>query len=227
MKIFIALIAVIVLSFTAFGQTKKPVKRVPKSTDKPKIYGAMTKNETAKVPVATQKVFIIKNDGEVISGKFVGGNTESITVNTEDSTINLRLDEIQRITFAEVVRIGTRNADTTDLSTNSDNYYRGSANSEQSDAPKKISGGVLNGKAETLVTPEYPAAARAVRATGAVNVQVTIDEQGAIISAAAVSGHPLLRQAAEKAALASKFVPTTLQGQPVQIVGIIIYNFVP
>lgn len=163
----------------------------------------------------------------MISGKFVGGNTESITVNTEDSTINLKLDEIQRITFREVVRIGTRNADTTDLSTTSDNYYRGSANSEQSDAPKKISGGILNGKAETLVKPEYPAAARTVRAAGAVNVQVIVDEQGAIISAAAVSGHPLLRQAAEKAALASKLAPTTLQGQPVQIVGIIVYNFVP
>jgi TonB family protein len=94
-------------------------------------------------------------------------------------------------------------------------------------AENSISGGVLNGKAVTLAKPEYSPAARAVRAAGAVNVQVTIDEQGNIISASAISGHPLLRQSAEKAAFASKFAPTTLEGQPVQVTGIIVYNFVP
>ncbi len=85
----------------------------------------------------------------------------------------------------------------------------------------------VNGKASSLRKPSYPAAARAVRATGAVNVQVTIDEDGEVITASAVSGHPLLRQAAERAAMESKFAPTMLQGQPVQITGIIVYNFVP
>ncbi len=93
--------------------------------------------------------------------------------------------------------------------------------------PKSISGGVLNGKARILVKPEYPAAARAVKAAGAVNVQVTIDEQGNVISASAISGHPLLRQAAEKAARESSFAATTLQGQPVKVTGIIVYDFVP
>ena len=93
--------------------------------------------------------------------------------------------------------------------------------------PKIINGGVLNGKASSLPSPSYPPAARAVRASGAVNVQVTIDEQGKIISASAVSGHPLLRQAAEQAARAAEFLPTTLGGQPVQITGVIVYNFVP
>ncbi len=92
---------------------------------------------------------------------------------------------------------------------------------------RKISGGILNGKATTLVKPEYPPAARAVKASGAVNVQVTIDEQGNIISASAVSGHPLLRAAAEDAARASKFAPTMLEGAPVTVTGIIVYNFTP
>ena len=93
-------------------------------------------------------------------------------------------------------------------------------------SPKILSGGVLNGKAQTLTKPRYPAAAIAVNASGAVNVQVTIDENGNVISASAVSGHPLLRQASEQAALASKFAPTLLEGQPVKITGIIVYNFV-
>ena len=93
--------------------------------------------------------------------------------------------------------------------------------------PKTISGGVVNSKASNLVKPAYPAAARAVRASGAVNVQVKIDERGNVVSASAVSGHPLLRQAAEQAARSSKFTPTTLSGQPVSVTGVIVYNFVP
>ncbi len=93
--------------------------------------------------------------------------------------------------------------------------------------PKKISGGVLNGKASSLPAPEYPAAARAVKASGAVNIQVTINEQGDIVSATAVSGHPLLRQAAEEAARKAKFAPTLLQGVPVSVTGVLVYNFVP
>jgi len=93
--------------------------------------------------------------------------------------------------------------------------------------PKKISGGVLNGKATSLPKPPYPAAARAVRASGAVNVQVTISESGSVVSASAVSGHPLLRQAAEQAARSAKFAPTLLSGQAVSVTGVIVYNFVP
>ena len=92
---------------------------------------------------------------------------------------------------------------------------------------KTVSGGVLNGKATKLVKPAYPEAAKAVKAGGAVNVQVTIDEAGSIISATAVSGHPLLRTASEEAALASTFSPTLLQGVPVKVTGIIVYNFTP
>lgn len=93
-------------------------------------------------------------------------------------------------------------------------------------APKKVSLGVINGKASRLVTPPYPPAAKAVRAAGAVNVSVSIDESGNVVSASAVSGHPLLRQAAESAARQSKFTPTVLSGQPVKVTGIIVYNFV-
>ncbi len=91
---------------------------------------------------------------------------------------------------------------------------------------KPISGGVLNGKATSLPKPPYPAAAKAVRAGGPVSVQVTIDENGSVISASATSGHPLLRQAAESAARGARFSPTTLSGQRVKVTGVITYNFV-
>ena len=92
---------------------------------------------------------------------------------------------------------------------------------------KPVSGGVLNGKATSLPKPPYPAAARAVRASGSVSVQVVISESGSVISATATSGHPLLRAAAVAAARGAKFSPTQLSGQPVKVSGIITYNFVP
>lgn len=90
---------------------------------------------------------------------------------------------------------------------------------------RQISAGVVNGKALTLAKPAYPAAARAVGAEGAVNVKVMIDEEGNVVSAEAVSGHPLLQQAAVQAAQQSKFKPTSLSGQLVKVTGVIVYNF--
>ena len=92
---------------------------------------------------------------------------------------------------------------------------------------RTVSGGVVNGKAKNLVTPIYPSAARKTKASGQVAVQVTIDEEGNVISAEAVSGNPLLRASSESAARASKFLPTLLEGKPVKVTGTIIYNFVP
>ena len=89
-----------------------------------------------------------------------------------------------------------------------------------------ISGGVMNGKAVHLVTPPYPAIARSAHASGAVQVQVLIDENGNVIAAHAMSGHPLLQAAAVAAARSSKFTPTKLSGQPVKVNGVIVYNFV-
>jgi periplasmic protein TonB len=100
------------------------------------------------------------------------------------------------------------------------------------DAPKPtpprapISGGVLNGKAISLPKPAYPPIARAAHAAGTVVVQVTIDENGNVIAAHAVSGHPLLQGAAVGAARQARFSPTKLSGQPVKVTGVIQYNFV-
>lgn len=86
---------------------------------------------------------------------------------------------------------------------------------------------VINGSAAYLPRPAYPAAARAVKASGLVEVEVLIDEIGRVIYAKAVSGHPLLRAAAVKAAKEAKFSQTRLQELPVKVAGIIAYNFVP
>ena len=89
-----------------------------------------------------------------------------------------------------------------------------------------VRGGVLTGEATNLVKPAYPAIARAARASGQVQVQVVVDENGDVIDAEVISGHPLLYAAAANAARASKFKPTKLSGVPVKVTGVIVYNFV-
>jgi periplasmic protein TonB len=89
-----------------------------------------------------------------------------------------------------------------------------------------ISGGVLNGKAISLPKPGYPPIARAAHASGTVVVQVLIDENGNVVSARALSGHPLLQAVAVGAARQARFSPTKLSGQPVKVTGVIQYNFV-
>lgn len=93
--------------------------------------------------------------------------------------------------------------------------------------PSFIPGGDLTSKALSLPNPQYPPAARAVKAKGAVTVKITVDETGNVVETAAISGHPLLRTAAEKAARLATFKPTTLDGRAVRVIGVVVYNFVP
>jgi len=90
---------------------------------------------------------------------------------------------------------------------------------------KPVSGGVLNGKALNLPVPRYPDLARRSRTSGKVEVQVVVDENGAVISAEAVSGPAPLREAAVDAAKHAKFSPTKLSGAAVKVSGTIDYNF--
>jgi TonB family protein len=90
---------------------------------------------------------------------------------------------------------------------------------------KTIEGGVLNGKA-TMPAPTYPAIARDAHISGSVNVRVIFDGEGNVVEATAVSGHPLLRAAAMAAAREAKLAPTRLNGEPVAVSGVLVYNFV-
>lgn len=96
------------------------------------------------------------------------------------------------------------------------------ANAEYSGA---VSAGVLNGRAISKPAPLYPAEARAAGAQGTVTVQVVVDETGRVVTARAVSGHPLLHAAAQEAALKAFFTPLTLSGRQVKMSGVVTYNF--
>lgn len=106
-------------------------------------------------------------------------------------------------------------------------FYPKKEESDVENQKKTINSGVVNGKALSLPAPPYPPEARQKRASGAVNVSVKIDETGKVVFACAISGAKELHRASEAAAYQSKFRPTTLQGKPVIVTGVIVYNFLP
>lgn len=92
--------------------------------------------------------------------------------------------------------------------------------------PVQVSKGVLQGKAIRKVKPEYSSIARQIRASGAVQVLVLISEEGRVIEATAIDGHPVLRPIAVAAARGWVFEPTTLSEVPVKVQGVLTFNFI-
>lgn len=83
----------------------------------------------------------------------------------------------------------------------------------------------LQASAINRVEALYPPSAVTARIFGTVLVEVSIDESGNVSSARALSGHPLLKDAAVDAARGWTFKPTILQGNPVKVVGTLTFNF--
>ena len=89
-----------------------------------------------------------------------------------------------------------------------------------------VAGDVSDARAISRPQPPYPAIAKAARVSGPVEVEVVVNESGEVIWAEAVSGHPLLMQAAVAAARQWRFEPAKLSGQPVKVTGLITFNFI-
>lgn len=87
------------------------------------------------------------------------------------------------------------------------------------------SGGVLQGSAVKRAEPTYPPLAKAARISSTVVVEVTVGEDGLVLTATALSGHPLLKDAAVSAARLWQFSPTVLSGKPIKVIGTLTFNF--
>ncbi len=78
---------------------------------------------------------------------------------------------------------------------------------------------------EKQSAPIYPPAARTMRATGVVRVEVTVDESGNVSEIKSSSGPTLLQGSAKDAIRKWKFRPIVVEGQAVQATGFINFNF--
>lgn len=88
-----------------------------------------------------------------------------------------------------------------------------------------LSVGSLVEYATEKAQPTYPPAARMMRKTGTVRVEVLIDEQGKIAEVKNASGESLLQKAATDALKKWRFKPFTRDGQPVKATGYVSFNF--
>ncbi|MFN0084524.1 MAG: TonB family protein [Blastocatellia bacterium] len=93
------------------------------------------------------------------------------------------------------------------------------------DGSLRIPPDVLEERAITRVTPAYPALARQINASGEVQVRITINEEGRVVEAVALSGHPMLRTPAEDAARRWTFKPAAFNGTPVKSQGVLTFVF--
>jgi TonB family protein len=86
---------------------------------------------------------------------------------------------------------------------------------------------VSQNRAITKVKPVYPPTAKKMKATGKVEVEITISELGLVIEARAISGHLALRSAAAEAARDWVFKPAMLNGAPVRVKSVLTFVFAP
>lgn len=185
-----------------YDEIKNPVKDITNSTIAPDKV-SMVKSDA--VAVRDKVAFIVTNnnirgggdDDQIPNRSNTVSQTAAITVQSQEPPRDVETPPLPKSTPAPIV---------TKITT--------------------VSKGVINGIARSLPKPPYPPTAQAMHASGEVKVQVLIDEQGNVVSASAISGHPLLRAAAQAAAHQAKFTPTKLSEQAVKVTGVIIYNFV-
>lgn len=77
----------------------------------------------------------------------------------------------------------------------------------------------------TPIHPIYPEIARIARVQGTVVVEAIISRTGTIESLRAISGPPMLRQAALDAIRAARYRPYRLNGSPTEVQTTITVNF--
>lgn len=83
--------------------------------------------------------------------------------------------------------------------------------------PLRISAGVANGRLLSPIQPVYPGIAKAAHIQGTVVVEATISKTGAVENAHAISGPPMLIQAAIAAIAQARYQPYKLNGEPVEV----------
>jgi TonB family protein len=131
-----------------------------------------------------------------------------IKINSTPSPFSI--DELPLLAEAFRTSLGTRNLE---------------VDPSQRREPRRVSEGVLLGNVINKVVPGYPPIAKQLRLSGEVKVDITISEEGRVIEAKAISGHPLLRPVAEEAASKWVFKPTLLNGIPMKTQGTLTFVF--
>lgn len=96
---------------------------------------------------------------------------------------------------------------------------------QTSEAPVRVSGGVMAGQLLEHANPVYPAAARAAGVSGAVSLRAIIDESGRVATITVISGPEMLQEAAVDAVRSWVYKPYLLNGKATRVDAVITVNF--
>lgn len=91
--------------------------------------------------------------------------------------------------------------------------------------PVRVGGDIKEPKKIKDAKPVYPQVAMAAKVEGMVIIEATIGKDGSVQDAKILRHVPLLDQAAMDAVKEWKFTPTTLNGQPVEVLMTVTVNF--
>lgn len=216
-------IAALLISLTFCVSNLIAQNEPPKIIDAPVVNGMAIHLEKPEYPAAAKAVnaegivnvkVVIDEKGKVVSAESVTGHAllrKSSEIAALKSTFKPGMRDGKPIKFEGIIVYNFLAGKTVSTGQNIEDYSK--------------FGEMLNSKALSLPTPKYPAAAKAVKADGTVIVEIIVDEKGEVTNAKAVSGHELLLNEAEKAALKAKFEPVLVDGKSVKTKGIVVYRF--
>lgn len=85
---------------------------------------------------------------------------------------------------------------------------------------------IVLGEALNLSKPIFPSFTGKIGNNRSVLVEIVIDEDGNVLSAEAISGHPMLKAMSVAAARHSKFSQTTISGVPVKAKALLTYEYI-
>ncbi|MFZ1974289.1 MAG: TonB family protein [Candidatus Acidiferrales bacterium] len=95
----------------------------------------------------------------------------------------------------------------------------------EGDGPIKVGGNVKEPRLLSRVMPEYPLVAKEAGIQGDVVIKTTIDAKGNVVNVQIVSGPQMLRGPALAALRRWKYVPSTLNGEPIAVQMLVTIKF--
>ena len=141
-------------------------------------------------------------------------------------------DEVSKISpinssvQAKITNVETQpNENKTNLNESKTEPQAVSNNADLSKTNAPIAVGSLIDYVTQKVNPVYPAAAKTVRMSGVVKVDVIVDEDGKVAEVEKTSGPAMLQRAAADAIKKWKFKPFVRDGQPTKATGYVSFNF--
>lgn len=186
---------------------------------------APVNNPTASTTTAKEKpvnqteiVAKIENPIPVDSPKqTVKTPTENLPAPTNNSPVTPKVNNAEIEKSANNTASNTLKTETAVADANNSN------SAAKTDSPLVV--GSLVDYVTQKVNPIYPPAARTVRMSGVVKVDVVVDEEGRVAEVQKTSGPQMLQRAASDAIKKWKFKPFVRDGQPTKASGFVSFNF--